>query len=366
MNNNVAQIIVVLLVLLSCKQEADFVTLSVSSAKNGCNLSSIVENVVVVPLETNENCLLDQTLKVKVDDDLMFVLNQQEIFLFNMNGSFIKQLTRRGDGPEDVIVNGFTLDTNKKELVVWTPQQTVLFFTYDGRFVRKEVLDKSKQCLSISYFDFFFWVKAQTFQNVDDVVMINKWVLKYDKDFGLIDSLLLTSYEGAKGFVSYDYSDEISIVDNCQYVHTPTTKRDKILRDTLYLLQDKAMKPVIMIDYGNLNYTEIGHPMMVGYPITLSPIQVSQRFIFSPYFEYTEERRGYGLYLYDKNEQQGYWAKQGIMDDLFGTGWISHIESMDLSNDFFYYYKTSEELESCFPDRTVDDNPVVFIMQLKN
>jgi hypothetical protein len=339
--------------------------LQVNEAQNGCRLSDLAEKVTPILLETSEACLLAQQIQVRVDEDWLFVLSGQEIYLFNTDGVFLKQLVAKKDGPEGFIVNGFTLNTDKKELVIWTPQQVVYFFTYDGLLLRKQSLDDDKQSLTIAYLHNAYWVKSQTLREDNGAMIVDKWLLKYNSAFEKTDSVYLLSYEGDHAFMSYDYSDEISIVGKKQYIHAPTTKRDRIVRDTLYLLEDGALKPALQINYGHLSYQETGHPMMIGYPINLSPVQVSSRFLFSSYHEFTNERRGYGLYIYDKTREQDYWAKDGIEDDLYQTAHITRIESLDVSNESFYYYSNDENLTTFFPEREIDDNPVVFLVHLK-
>ena len=64
-------------------------------------LDSLVSKITVVPLETNDNCLIGQYLVwVKQHKGLIYINNLfKQLLVFDMNGKFIREIGRLGQGP---------------------------------------------------------------------------------------------------------------------------------------------------------------------------------------------------------------------------------------------------------------------------
>lgn len=62
-----------------------------------------VDDLEIVQLETNDNCLISEILKVQYMDDYIYVSDQvaQCVFQFSQSGNFVKRIGSRGEGPID-------------------------------------------------------------------------------------------------------------------------------------------------------------------------------------------------------------------------------------------------------------------------
>jgi hypothetical protein len=79
-------------------------------------LDSFVSKITIVPLETNANCLIGQplALRVKLHQDLIYVSFLKQLFVFDLNGKFIREIGRRGGGPgEFTEVRDFIFSNDK-------------------------------------------------------------------------------------------------------------------------------------------------------------------------------------------------------------------------------------------------------------
>ena len=68
-------------------------------------LDSVVSKITVVPLETNDNCLIRELLpKIKCHQGLIYINNFfKELLVFDLNGNFIREIGNRGNGPGEFI-----------------------------------------------------------------------------------------------------------------------------------------------------------------------------------------------------------------------------------------------------------------------
>lgn len=96
----------------------------------------------VVKLELTENSLIGEISKVEVIDDRIIILDRRDnksVFMFDMEGNFIRQIGRKGRGPgEYVSAVNFVLDYDNGHIIVsdyGTPKQ--MFYDLDGRFIKE-------------------------------------------------------------------------------------------------------------------------------------------------------------------------------------------------------------------------------------
>lgn len=76
----------------------------------------IFESLTIIPLETTDSSLIVRGEIYELWNDTLFVMDklQNEVFMFNMSGQFLKRLNKYGEGPEefttplDMKINRFT------------------------------------------------------------------------------------------------------------------------------------------------------------------------------------------------------------------------------------------------------------------
>jgi len=100
------------------------------------NLSDIAESIEYIPLETDEECLIDKIVDVQLSDDYIFIRRVGELYQFDQDGNFIRKLFRIGKGPGECYARDFSLD-NVNELVYVFDNYKYKYNTYsfDGEFL---------------------------------------------------------------------------------------------------------------------------------------------------------------------------------------------------------------------------------------
>lgn len=96
-----------------------------------------------LPLETTEECLIGHIDKILSDDPSVFIFdddNNSALRFSQKDGSFICRYGKRGRGPgEYTDITDMAIDKIKKEVCLLDfTQYKLLFFSYDGEFLREE------------------------------------------------------------------------------------------------------------------------------------------------------------------------------------------------------------------------------------
>lgn len=100
----------VVIVLLGCKENAvshapvKECVIDVNKSLETLDVSNLfTDDLETIPLETTEECLISDMLKVQFTDDFIYVSDQiaQCVFQFSKSGEFIKSIGHRGESPAE-------------------------------------------------------------------------------------------------------------------------------------------------------------------------------------------------------------------------------------------------------------------------
>lgn len=117
-----------------------------------------IEVLSVIPLETSETVLLADIMKIVVADDLLFILDTEyKLRQFDMQGRFIREIGREGQGPEEyTMLADFTINSDRNEVYV-SSMLKVVVYDYEGVFKRNiDLEDDNLQVLTYSNDNLFF------------------------------------------------------------------------------------------------------------------------------------------------------------------------------------------------------------------
>lgn len=100
------------------------------------DIDVITDSIAYIPLETSDECLLDNILSAKRDGGCYFVQDGKGLYAFDGTGRFLNEIGRRGNGPEEYLyMDCYALDrTNKLVYVVSNVQKKIFRYTYQGKF----------------------------------------------------------------------------------------------------------------------------------------------------------------------------------------------------------------------------------------
>lgn len=135
-------IMIISLSLSSCQQQRayhhdDTEMINVLNRDNPIqiDLYDIVDSVKYTFLETNK-CLLSDIECIKRDESFYFIKDSRGIFVFDINGHYVSEISHRGVGPEEYdYADNFYLDRdNKLVCIICNAEKKILQYTYTGTY----------------------------------------------------------------------------------------------------------------------------------------------------------------------------------------------------------------------------------------
>lgn len=97
----------ILLLLCSCKKQeyCNSIKIDVSTVKE-LNLKEIIKSINIIPLETNDSCLVGEHYKMQLRNGFVYITNEQkEVLLFDAEGNFLRStLAHRGQRTDEYII----------------------------------------------------------------------------------------------------------------------------------------------------------------------------------------------------------------------------------------------------------------------
>lgn len=199
-----------LLLFCSCSEINDnSFALRASLEQQEVSISDLFGDLEVIPLETNDSCLLIWPDKVLYNEGCYEVFDGKHpgLFIFDKDGRYVRKVGRKGDGPgEYTEIYDVIHDSRNGNICMLSPFGEIFVYGADGKFQKRMKLPQKLNYLSIEDFDNFFIT----------------WTLlgdKGDKGISLIDkeSMLCVKeyWEGNRNLYSlyprafHKYKDEI-------------------------------------------------------------------------------------------------------------------------------------------------------------
>ncbi len=118
-------------------------------------LTQLADSFRLVPLETSNECLLDNNTEFYVGKSYILAYSKSGVYKFSMNGEFVKKLFGSGRGPDEftnLILCIFVVDEKKDILYINDQKRQGLYLRYDLK--SEQFLEPIKQCFPA--FGFFY------------------------------------------------------------------------------------------------------------------------------------------------------------------------------------------------------------------
>lgn len=316
------------------------------------NLSDVAEEVIAIPLETNNRCLLQHARMVKRDGNHIFLINKRQLYHFDRSGKFINQITYcMTEHENNILVSDYVIDPIRKQLIVMDDEQNAHYYTYDGQFLGKLNTRNNHSWTAInrlSYYDHHLWVTAEQIVKRPEQgnrQCLEQWLYKLDTTFNEVEARKLTPTELGRFTLGRALSPEIAVANENVYVQSPSLQPDLLLQDTLYLISQNQLD-------------------ITGTYSSILPVRLGGRFLVSTYYNPGSTDNNY-IFCFDQKKNKAYNIKGGLEDNFYGTGKVMDLQAMDVYSQSYCYSKTGKEARIAFPDRKETDNPVLFIVTLK-
>lgn len=134
-----------LLLIYSCNKIAhnnkNQISINVNERRS-IKLSEIISNYHYIKLETNENSLIGEILKIKVVKNNLYILDDRKalaLFVFDINGKFLFKINNRGKGPGQFIRPcDFLIDTVKNRIMIGDAgQRKIIYYDNKGNYINE-------------------------------------------------------------------------------------------------------------------------------------------------------------------------------------------------------------------------------------
>ncbi|MBI9063112.1 MAG: 6-bladed beta-propeller [Marinilabiliaceae bacterium] len=109
---------------------------------------SLYNHIEIIPLQTDEKCLLAKPSQMIVCSDSSYVILDEinkSIFRFDKKGVFLNKIGQKGRGPGEYVVPKSVIDIeNKKQIVVGDiGLQKLLVYSYEGKLIKEKRVNSS-------------------------------------------------------------------------------------------------------------------------------------------------------------------------------------------------------------------------------
>lgn len=118
--------------------------IKVPSVKESFSLYDVIDSLVYVPLETTSESLLGRIDKIESDASFLFVLDKDNnnAMRFSAEGKYLGPIGQEGEGKGQYTqISDMSLDKQNQQICLLDAQSgKLLFYSYDGRFIKEDPL----------------------------------------------------------------------------------------------------------------------------------------------------------------------------------------------------------------------------------
>jgi hypothetical protein len=243
-------IILLLLVLGTSKnndsQNKDIIVLNIDKYTSDGKLlySKLFSSCKVIPLETNDNCLIGQIDQISLTNNELFILDSRSaksLFVFSKNGEFIRRIGKLGRGPgEYTSPSTFTINDKRKEIYILDRNyQVILKYNYAGIYLGNIKITGN------SAMDLIATDQDQIYLDL---------VMGYGNNHFLLRELNVSGEESRKWFPTPEYGKGWTFnLDEKAFCRTQhDIKFYKPYIDTIYSISTKEVNPFICLSSKDL------------------------------------------------------------------------------------------------------------------
>ncbi|MGM0408239.1 MAG: 6-bladed beta-propeller [Bacteroidota bacterium] len=354
-------------VLFGCKNKIESID-SVKVDVNICNdvgLSEIAEDVKCIPLEITDSCIIDKIIKVKTMEGQIYIADNAHVFQFNADGGFVKQIGRKGRGPgEHQLIFDFCLNRLNGTINLLT-SKGIIQFDENNNFIK-----------SVPVKGF-----PHTIETIDNLIYVNSeyvnvksasghrdisWLYKYNNNLELIDSINIANVSITKVFAIHQpLTFNFSLSSNDIFFYNPVFLIEPFIRDTLHRFSNDSFEPYFRFDFGEEKAEFIRQQRIEdGFPykkLNILNMYKASNYIF---MEYDIDSKSY-FGFYNQQNKFYYNTISGLDDDIYKTG---KIIPRPLNDPEFqmYFRKYAYEVQGIFNNVGENDNPIIFLVRLKD
>jgi hypothetical protein len=343
-------------------KQSDYITLhlekEIKSMSSERTLNDISSDYRVIPLETNDFCLLSAPRIKHVSDSDIWIEDNHVIYRFDKKGRLLFKLDKKGQGPEEYLsISDFVIDYRTQTIFIYDMnKKKIITYSFEGKY-----LDAFKNDF-IGSFDLInendFIVSYTPYSDKPFYIGI------YDKSWNELNQFLpktevLNQKKGIFHFdILYKFNEKYHFI--------------KAFGDTIYQVNSQSVQPYIVVSKGNLK-------MPVHIATDISKKKERSLYIFGEY-GYIISDYYFSLYYYQNNRYHDIWdlktsslvcrnlntvnnSKDGIpfvIQEKTIFVWPNFV-----CNEYMYCVVSTDKMQDIIPELKEEDNPVILELRIK-
>lgn len=367
----------IVFLLYSCSQDrqggsGDLFEIAVdTNRENVLPLSEIAEKITAVEMEMTDESLINPEFITRFiiteNNIILFAMNfgsPSQVLVFNKDGKFVRSIGSKGQGPREFnMIKNVAFDEKSKRIFILSGGPSkIICYHLDGTFIKESRLscDFSMDLNYINNELFLYY--EQTDKHTKSIL------LRMNENFQITDSCIIRDNYYEKGYISMFFSKDYIVKNNTSiYFYSPEVypkwlaPEVKVLRDTLYRIEDNHLVPELKLKFKNDGFDSVGDKI-----IDLYNIFRSSRYVFAIYqinpnnTQRVLEHPKIFFFCYDTKTGKSYNMQDGFTDDINGIEKRVSIRPLHTNSEIFYYWHTNMK-----PDDPEEPNPTLYIIKLK-
>jgi hypothetical protein len=159
------------------------------------NLHDLYASIRLIPLETNDSCLMADPRKIIAANNRFYILSAHAVFLFNADGTFLRRIHHRGRGPHEYIeLDDFAVTENGNieiaggnKIMKYTTDDSLLLEQNLPQYVDRIAMlsENLTVCHNSTYYPLYLW-------NANKKKVVN--LLQKDEKKSILGHLPLIQY----------------------------------------------------------------------------------------------------------------------------------------------------------------------------
>src|SRR5690606_3922855 len=126
--------------------------------------SQLLESYEYIALEKRNDAIIGNVDKLKVFDEKLFILSENQVFVYDFYGKFLFKIDRSGRGPGEYLkINNISLDSNILYIYDNAQYRILLFNADDGRYLNTHTALHSVK--DIQFVDDYFFADRSVIPN---------------------------------------------------------------------------------------------------------------------------------------------------------------------------------------------------------
>jgi hypothetical protein len=210
-----------------------------AASDNEMKLSDFFKDFRIVRLETNDSVLLDEIQSIVQANDKIYVSDVRALYIFDKTGKFLSSINKKGQGPGEYTgISGFTVD-GENIVIMSRTLKKIIVYRESGELVAEYKVDCYAQDISLlGEHNYVLYCGNDRADSRDKIHIINSG--KEEKQFMPID-------EGRAKYLHYvsPYNFSVGGGDKLRFFEP--------YNDTVYTVTGDTIEPAFYIDFKGRN-----------------------------------------------------------------------------------------------------------------